>query len=246
MPQKIYFASDFHLGLGTYAESLAREKKIIAWIDQKEDASAFYFVGDIFEFWFEYTHVCPKYCLRFFAKILELRAKNIEVHFFIGNHDLWMFDYFEKELAVRVHRQPLYLKLGDKTAFLAHGDGLGKGDEGYKILRKIFIHPFFTTLFKWIGPEIGMRLALFSSKNSRKYARNMHKTALEKNKLLLDFAKDKLSREKIDYFVFGHQHAPLQEKMGPAIYFNLGDWIEDDTYAVWDGEELKLEKWPST
>ena len=239
-----YFASDFHLGLGTYEESLAREKKIIAWIESKEaTAAAFYFVGDIFEFWFEYTHVCPKNFLRFFAKILDLRTKNIEVHFFIGNHDLWMYEYFEKELDVRVHRQPLQMHLGGREFFIAHGDGLGKGDYGYKLLKKIFLNPLFIFLFKMLSPEIAMRLALLASDTSRKNASDGNKSAAEKNKILIDFSKDCAQKMPIDYFIFGHKHAPMCEKMDAFTFVNLGDWLTDFTYAVWNGENLRLEKW---
>lgn len=243
MRNKIYFLADLHLGSGTYSESLSREKRVIAWLSEKQmDARAFYFLGDIFEFWFEYTHACPKYFLRFFAKILELRQQEIEVHFFIGNHDLWMFDYFEKELDVRVHREPFYLKTQDKTFFLAHGDGLDEKEKGYIGLRKIFVHPFFITLFRFLGPEIGMRLAFFSSKKSREYGKN-EKSPIEKNQGLIDFSEKKLKNETIDYFIFGHQHAPLKYQLSKnSLYFNTGDWLIDHTYIVWDGTNISLEK----
>ena len=240
--KKIYFAADFHLGYGGYQESLAREKKIIAWLSEIEKtAAAIYFLGDIFEFWFEYTHAVPKYFLRFFAKLLELKAKNIEIHFLVGNHDLWMKDYFEKELEIQIHHEPLILEAFGKKLFLAHGDGLGKGDQGYKILKKIFLHPFFQTIFRYLSPEIGMRLAFFSSKNSRKYAKNTHKTALEKNQKLIDFASEYLENyPKIDFFVFGHQHAPILQPIEKASYCNLGDWIYDFSYGVLDEKGFEL------
>lgn len=242
---KIYFASDFHLGAPDLTQSSIREQKILRWLKVIEkDARAIYLVGDIFDFWFEYKTVVPKGAVRLLGKIAALVEKGIEIHFFVGNHDIWMFDYFEEELGVQVHRKPLQVKLGTKDFFIAHGDGLGPGDYGYKRLKKIFTNRFCQWLFRWIHPDIGVWIANKASHTSRTAQIEPEHFLGKENEWLLQYANRKLKQKPTtDYFIFGHRHLPLDILLTnhKSRYINLGEWFSYCTYAVFDGNELQLQ-----
>ena len=244
----IYFASDFHLGVPTYEKSLEREKDLVRWLDHiKSDALEIFLVGDIFDFWFEYDHVVPKGYVRLLGQIAKLTDKGIPVHVFTGNHDLWMRHYFEEELGCKVYHGPQVFHFNDKACYIAHGDGLGPGDKGYKFIKKVFASPICQWLFARLHPNFSFWLAQTSSKKSR-----LH-TALDDEKYLGDdkewlavFAREKLEKEHFDYFVFGHRHYPIDIQVGEnSRYINLGEWMNYCTYAEFDGENLKLLKFES-
>lgn len=243
--KKLYFASDFHLGVPTFEMSLAREKKIVRWLDSiKHDAEEIFLVGDIFDFWWEYKYTIPKGQTRLLGKIAELTDSGIQVHFFTGNHDLWMKDYFVQELGVSVHHHPFTKTYNQKIFYIGHGDGLGPGDNWYKFLRKCFTNPFLIWAFARLHPNLGFWIARRSSKRSRINTGNSYKQFLgEENEWLLSYCKEQLKTKHIDYFVFGHRHLPLDLKAGEnARYINLGEWINDCTYAEFDGKNLMLKK----
>ncbi|WMX14688.1 MULTISPECIES: UDP-2,3-diacylglucosamine diphosphatase [unclassified Aureispira] len=242
--KKIYFASDFHIGVPTPEASRLREQKILRWLNRIEhDAKAIFLVGDIFDFWFEYKTVVPKGAIRLLGKIAELSDRGIDIHFFVGNHDIWMFDYFPNELGVTVHHHPIQLELGGKYFFIGHGDGLGPEDYGYKRLKKIFTNRFCQWLFGWLHPDIGMRIANRSSSASRT-AQIEPEYFLGKDKeWLLLYANYKIKQLPfIDYFIFGHRHLPLDILLDNqhSRYINLGEWFNQCTYAEFDGQELHL------
>jgi UDP-2,3-diacylglucosamine hydrolase len=242
---KIYFASDFHLGAPNPSQSRTREYKILRWLNMaQKDASAIYLVGDIFDFWFEYKSVVPKGAVRLLGKIAALVDQGIEVHFFVGNHDIWMFDYFEKELGVQIHRQPLQIKLGTKHFLIAHGDGLGPGDYGYKRLKKVFTNKVCQWLFRWIHPDIGVWIANKASHTSRTAQTEPEFFLGKEKEWLLQYANYKLeTNPAIDYFLFGHRHLPLDILLPNhrSRYINLGEWFSYCTYAVFDQNELTLQ-----
>lgn len=243
--KKIYFASDFHLGLDASLSSLEREKFIIQWLDSiRTDVKELYLVGDIFDYWFEYNEVIPKGFSRLIAKLREYRDSEIPIYFFTGNHDMWMFNYFEKELGIPIYREPITFHQNGKNFFIGHGDGLGPGDHGYKLIKKIFANPICQWLFARIHPNSGIKLMRYFSQRSRSQDRES-KTFLGSDKeWLAIFANDYLKEEKIDYFIFGHRHLPIDHTLedGKARYINLGDWISHFTYAVFDGDNLELKK----
>lgn len=246
--QNIYFASDFHLGVPTDEKSLDREKLIVNWLDEiKSDAREIYLVGDIFDFWFEYKRVIPKGFVRLQGKIAELTDSGISIHFFTGNHDMWMFGYFEKELGVTIHRKSIIKEFNGKRFFIGHGDGLGPGDKGYKFIKKIFTNRFFQWCFARLHPNFGIGLASFFSKKSRaKTGKSDEVFQGEDKEWLLLFAKEKLKEENIDYFVFGHRHLPLDISIeNNSRYINLGEWINYRTYAVYENNELNLKSFPT-
>ncbi len=244
--KKIFFASDFHLGAPDEKSSKDREKKIINWLNEiQDDAAAIFLVGDIFDFWFEYDQVIPKGFIRFLGKIANLREKNIPIFFFTGNHDLWMKDYFTKELGIPVFHHPIEVTV-DKTKFLVgHGDGLGPGDRSYKILKKIFTNPVCQWAFKWLHPDIGMRIANKWSSNSR--ITNVSKNDNEfkgEDEWLWAYCKQVELNKHFDYYVFGHRHLPLNLPVGTkSRYYNLGEWVSHFTYGVFDGKEFEIKKY---
>lgn len=240
--KKIYFASDFHLGVPTYATSREREDRIVAWLESiKSDAFQIYLVGDIFDFWFEYKQAIPKGFTRFLGKIAELTDSGIQIEFFTGNHDMWMFDYFEKELGVKIHRKEIELLVNNKRFFVAHGDGLGPGDIGYKFIKKIFSSSISQWLFARLHPNFGISLANFFSKSSRKHSVNDNKFLGEDKEWLITFSKEKLAKTHVDYFIFGHRHYPIEIDLDSnSKYLNLGEWITHNTFAVFDGEKCVI------
>ncbi|MDW5289558.1 UDP-2,3-diacylglucosamine diphosphatase [Formosa sp. PL04] len=243
--KKIYFSSDNHLGAPTPEDSLPREKKFVAWLDEvKHDAAAIFLLGDLFDFWFEYKTVVPKGFVRTLGKLAEIRDSGIPIYFFVGNHDLWMDDYFEKELNIPVYHKPKEFTFNNKTFLIGHGDGLGPGDKGYKRMKKVFTNPFFQWLFRWLHPDIGVRIAQYMSvKNKLISGDDDAKFLGEDSEWLVQYCKRKLETKHYDYFVFGHRHLPMEIKLNDtAKYINLGDWIGYYTYGEFDGNHFELKK----
>lgn len=252
LKKKIYFASDLHLGTPDAASSLKREKLFVQWLDEiKHDAAEIFIIGDIFDFWHDWDTVIPKGFVRIQGKLAELADSGILVHIFTGNHDLWMFGYFEQELSAKVYKEPIERTFNGKRFFIGHGDGLGPGDKGYKFIKRVFSNPVCQFLFKWIHPDIGSRIATFFSYKSR-FGNNPDGKAPggfkgEDKEWLILFAKSVLQKEHFDYFVFGHRHLPLDIVLNEkSRYINTGDWLFCNSYAVFDGATLELKyykKW---
>lgn len=244
--KKIYFASDQHFGIPSHEKSLEREKKFIQWLDiVKQDAEAIFLLGDLFDCWLEYKKVVPKGFVRVLGKLGEIRDSGIPIHFFVGNHDLWMDDYFEKELNIPVYHKPKEFIFNNKIFLIGHGDGLGPGDKGYKRMKKVFINPISKWLYRWLHPDIGMRLAQYLSTQNKLISGDEDVKFLgEENEWLVQYAKRKLETKHYDYFLFGHRHLPMEIKVGEnSTYVNTGDWITYFTYAVFDGNDLELKKY---
>ena len=242
---KIYFISDFHLGIPDYEKSLEREKKIVRWLEMvRNDAAEIYILGDIFDFWFEYKHAVPKGFVRLQGKLAELADEGIRLHYFTGNHDMWVFDYLPKEIGMTLYRKPIQKEISGKKFYIGHGDALGPGDHGYKFVKKIFTSKICQWLFAWIHPNCGIALAQFWSRRSRIATGNYdEKYTGDANEFLVVFAKEILKKENFDFFIFGHRHLVIDMKVGEkSRYLNLGDWIRYFTYAEFDGENLGLKK----
>lgn len=244
--KKVYFLSDFHLGVPDHASSLEREKKIVSFLDQsKKDAAMVFIVGDLFDFWFEYRKVVPKGYVRILGKLAELTDNGIPVHFFVGNHDMWMSGYFEKELNIPVFFENQTYVFNDKKFLIGHGDGLGPGDYGYKFIKKIFRNPVCKFLFGLLPPYFGVSLANYFSKSSRTMTGTTDEKFLgEENEWLVVYCKEQLQQNHFDYFVFGHRHLPIDFTLNEkSRYINLGDWIKYDSYAEFDGVTLHLKRY---
>ena len=247
--KKIYFASDQHFGAPTPELSKPREAKFLAWLDEiKKDAQVLFLMGDLFDFWHEWKYVVPKGYVRILGKLAELKDSGIDIYFFVGNHDLWMKDYLEEEIGIPVFFEKQYYEISGKNFLLAHGDGLGPGDKGYKRMKKLFTNPIAQWFFKWLHPDIAMKIAVyFSTKNKMISGVEDMKFLGEDKEFLILYSKEKLKSEKIDYFVYGHRHLPmildLKIDENAANYVNLGDWISYFTYGVFDGAEFKIEEY---
>jgi len=246
--KKIYFASDNHLGAPTMAHSYPREKKFVAWLDTiKTDAAAIFLLGDLFDFWMEYKTVVPKGFTRTLGKLAEIADAGIPIYYFVGNHDLWMNGYFEEELGIPVFHDPQQFTFNTTTFFIGHGDGLGPGDKGYKRMKKVFTNSFSKWLFRWLHPDLGVRLAQYLSvKNKMISGDDDIKFLGEEKEWLVQYAHRKLEKKHYDYFVFGHRHLPLEIALNEkSTYINLGDWIGYYTYAVFEKDKLTLKEYHS-
>lgn len=244
--KKLYFASDFHLGAPNAKSSLEREKLIVRWLDEiKVDAQEIFLVGDLFDFWFEYKRAIPRGFVRLQGKIAELTDAGIKVHVFTGNHDMWIFDYLPEELGVQLYREPITREFNGKKFYIGHGDGLGPGDRGYKFLKKVFAAPLCQWLFARLHPNFGIWLANRSSQKSRSVTGTADEKFLgEENEWLAIYAKDYLKAQHIDYFIFGHRHLPMEITLNKeSIYYNLGEWLNYNTYLEFDGKTCLLKSY---
>jgi UDP-2,3-diacylglucosamine hydrolase len=243
--KKIYFISDFHLGVPNDTNSRKREDKIVAWLNSiKHDAQILYLMGDVFDYWFEYKEVVPRGYVRLLGKLAELSDAGVEMHYFTGNHDMWVFDYLPKEIGLQVHRAPIQKEYNGKKFFLGHGDGLGPGDFGYKFIKKVFANKLSQWLFARVHPNTGIGLMKFFSRKSRIATGTSDDVYLGDDKeWLMIFSREVLKKDHYDYFIFGHRHMPLDKQLNDqSRYINLGEWINHFTYAVFDGQDLLLKK----
>lgn len=239
---KIYFISDAHLGLPAIDSSLVRERYLVSLLDQaRHDASEVFLLGDIFDFWFEYKQVVPRGFTRLLGKIAELTDAGIPVHFFTGNHDIWVFGYLPAELGVIIHRNPITVERFGKKFYLAHGDGLGPGDKGYKLLKLLFTSKFMQWSFARIHPNLAMWLGQKWSYSSR-YSKAIFNEFKGESEDLYIHSMEVLKQEHFDYFVYGHRHAralmPLADS--EATIAVLGDWIVNYSYGVFDNGNFEI------
>lgn len=238
--KKIFVASDFHLGSPGHAASLEREKKIIRWLTSiEQEAHAIILAGDIFDFWFEYGEVVPKGFVRFLGKLAQLGDQGVDILVFVGNHDLWMFDYFPKELNIPVMRKPESFQIGSQKIHIGHGDGLGPGDRKFKFFKKVFLNPIAQFAFRWFHPDIGIKIAKAWSGKSKEH----EDPFLGEKEWLVQYCKSMEAIEHHDYYIFGHRHLTLNMPISDSsTYLNLGEWITDSNYVVIDNETVTLKK----
>ena len=236
---KIYFASDFHLGAPNIEDSHKRERKIVNWLDEvKVDAYKIYLIGDIFDFWFEYKKVIPKGFTRILGKLAELCDEGIKIYLFTGNHDMWVKNYFTKEIGINtIHENSIINEQGMKL-FIAHGDGLGNGDYFYKFLKIIFKSKFCVWLFSRLHPNFSFAIAHMWSKKSR------DNNSLNNNDILIQFCKNQQKINPVDYYILGHNHNPEKIKLdSKCTYINTGDWLSHFSYAILFDGKIELKKY---
>ncbi|HBS87118.1 MAG: UDP-2,3-diacylglucosamine hydrolase [Bacteroidetes bacterium GWF2_38_335] len=243
--KNIYFVSDAHLGFPNAKASMEREKKLVRWLDSiKNQTKELYLMGDIFDFWFEYKKVVPRGFTRFLGKIAEFTDAGIPVYFFTGNHDIWVFKYLPEETGIIKQTEPVVKEFDGKTFFIGHGDGLGPYDKAFKRLKWIFKGKFFQWLFHRFHPNFGITIAHSWSRKSR-YSKPdpMKEKIVHEEEWLVMYSRTVLKTQSVDYFVFGHRHIPMQYKLDEkSTMINLGDWINNFSYGIWDGEKFHLEK----
>ena len=233
------------MGVPNREKSLVREKLFVQWLDEiKSDTEAIYLVGDIFDFWFEYKKAVPKGYVRLLGKLAEISDSGIPIHIFTGNHDMWLFDYLEDEINAHIYREPIEVSLKGKRFFIGHGDGLGPGDNGYKLLKKIFKNKLCQWLFERIHPNLGISIAQYWSKKSRIANGEKDESYHGEKEWLTQFCNEKMKTIEVDYFIFGHRHLPLEVDLGSnTTYINLGEWVNYNSYAVFDGKKLELKRY---
>ncbi len=241
---KAYFISDAHLGTPDYSSSLVREKKLVSLLDDIQDsAQSIYFLGDIFDFWFEYKRVAPRGFTRFLGKIARLSDQGLEIHFFTGNHDIWVFDYLPQETGIILHREAVITEILGKTFYLAHGDGYDQADKKFNLLKKVFTNPILQWCFSRLHPNFAIGLA---SRWSR-YSRDSHGTDHFKDEEegLVNYSRNNLMDQGLDYIVYGHRHCPIIYPLSDHLQLViLGDWLHHFTYASFDGEAFELSQYP--
>lgn len=241
--KKTFFVSDFHLGADGLLTSDEREKKIVKWLSLIQDeVDELYLVGDVFDYWFEYGKVIPKGFTRLLGKLKEMRDNGIPIYFFAGNHDMWMFRYFEDEFGIPIYREPIIREIYGKTFYIGHGDGLGPHDRGYKLIKSIFSNKVCQWLFGWLHPDLGIGLMKYFSTKSRQYTGDEAPFSNPSKEWLVHFCENYVVRDSIDYFVFGHRHLPIHYTLSnqKSSYINLGEWLYVCSYGVWDGHEFQI------
>ena len=239
--KKAYFAGDFHLGKPSSSISLQRELKIVNWLDYiKKDAQELFLMGDIFDFWFEYKDVRPKENLLFINKISELIKLNINIHYFKGNHDLWMLDFF-KNMGIKLYDDPHLFILNNKKLLVGHGDGLGKGDYGYKLLKIIFISKLCQYLYRLIPSKIGIKIGKIWSGSHREVKRDYN--SKKNNDRLINYCKNFEKKNQNDVYIFGHSHHKSKVKINNnSMYYNAGEWMVGSSYLMFSNDQFKLKK----
>jgi len=239
----LYFASDFHLGVPNAAESLIRERKLVKWLESIAPlADEVFLVGDVFDFWFEYKYVIPKGYTRLFGCLANMADSGVKIHFFKGNHDMWMFGYFEQEFGATIHSNEYTFKRNGKSFFVHHGDGLGSGDASYKLLKKVFRSVACQRSFAFLHPSLGMGLANYLSSKSRLAQMKFENEAIDIEKeWLVNYCRDLIKQSPYDYLIFGHRHLALDIMLNEqSRYINLGDWFKFYTYAEFNGTDIAL------
>lgn len=240
--KKIYFASDFHLGLPTKVAPEIRERIIIEWLHYiYPTTEALYLLGDIFDFWWEYKRVVPKGYVRFLAELAHFTDSGIAVHLFTGNHDVWMFDYLEKEIGVTVHHNNTITKFYDQTFFLSHGDGLGKTTLPFRIMRAAFHSPFLQQMFaRFVHPNTALRFGNAWSHHNR-YTKQLQHDFRGDNEPITQFAIQHYNATQIPFYIMGHLHIATIHPLTPSgAIVLLGDWITQNTYVTLDAEQITL------
>lgn len=235
-----YFLSDVHLGLGPPEQERSKEDALLEFFGAiLPRARHLFILGDLFDLWFEYTTVIPKGFFRTLAALESFTRQGVEVHYLAGNHDYWMEDFFRNELGVETHREPFEISLHGKRLYLHHGDGLIGKDVGYRLIRPVLRNPVSILLYRWLHPDIGIRLARRSSRTSRAYT---SRRTIADDRDMTAFATERI-RQGIDIVIMGHQHYPAYHAIEGRIYVNLGDWISHRTYAEMTGEGVELLRW---
>jgi UDP-2,3-diacylglucosamine hydrolase len=243
MRSKIYFASDFHLGTSGAVDSKTREKQIIAWLNSIEsDMSELYLVGDVFDYWYEYKNVVPKGNIRLFGKLAALSDNGVKIHLFTGNHDLWIKDYLKDEIGLEIYYEAIEREINGLKFLIGHGDGLGPGDHGYKLIKKIFSNGLCQWLFSRLHPNFAIALMKYFSKSSRDKYPGATKFLGADKEWLVQYSEEIISKRDIDFFIFGHRHLAMNYLLSnqSSRYINLGEWLYEKSYAVLDGKHLSL------
>jgi UDP-2,3-diacylglucosamine hydrolase len=236
--EKIFFISDVHLGYGDAEVNRRKEIEFVRFLNHVyENGHKLFILGDLFDYWFEYRRAVPKGHVRTLGKLSEMSDSGIEIFYILGNHDFWVRDYFQDELGIRVFHDALNIELNGKNFHMIHGDGLSKNDPGYKLLKKIMRNRMNIFLYSLIHPDFGLWLARKSSEKSREHSSNR----VYEESGMIEYARMKIE-DGFDYVIMGHSHKPRIEKIEKGYYVNLGDWLGNFTYGIFE-KNFEIRKW---
>lgn len=246
---KIYFISDLHLGATYYPDPHDWEKRVVAFLDSiAGECDELYLLGDVLDYWYEYRNVVPRGFVRFFGALARMADSGVKIHWFIGNHDIWLFDYLRNEIGLEIVDGYVIREIRGKRFFLTHGDGVGKMSPGFRFLRGLFRNRICQKLYAAVHPRWTIAFAHAWSKSSRE-SDGMPAYRGEDNEPLVQFSKEYLRDvdPRIDYFVYGHRHIMLDMPLTPseARVIILGDWIHNFSYGEFDGENFVLKRYKS-
>lgn len=238
--KKIFFFSDVHLGLQNEQQEKDKERRVLSFLSHvQKHGEQLFIMGDLFDYWFEYTYVIPRGYHHVLSKLAAMAEQGIKIHYVAGNHDFWLKDFFPNDLGIPVHKDPFGMTLRGKKFFFHHGDGLAVNDTGYRILKKILRNPVSIFLYSLLHPDWTAPIARGSSKTSREYTGTKDYGETDG---MIKFAEEKIA-EGYDVVIMGHRHKPMEHTAAQGLYLNLGDWITYNTYAEFDGKQVLLKVW---
>ncbi|MBI9073576.1 MAG: UDP-2,3-diacylglucosamine diphosphatase [Melioribacteraceae bacterium] len=240
MKETCIFISDLHLGLQSFEDERKKERLVEELLIKiKPEVTKLFILGDLFDYWFEYRKVTQRGFFRLFTALQDLTDAGVEVHYLIGNHDFMHRDFFEKELGVKLYKDPVEMIIEGKKFFLAHGDGLVKNDTGYKILKVILRNKFLQWFYSLVHPDFGIWIASSMSKGSRDYT--SEKNYGEEDGLI-ESATNKI-KSGFDYVIMGHTHNRIHKKIDNGEYINLGTWIVKPCYGLYKDGKFEILNW---
>ena len=240
MNKRYLFISDQHLGLQTKEIEDKKERSLVRFLEFAENnCDELFLVGDLFDYWFEYKRVYQKGFYRTLTALKDVAEKGIKIHYFIGNHDFLHRDFFSTEFDAIMYEGSLDVLLNGKRFYIAHGDGLVKNDIGYKILKVILRNKFIQKMYSLLHPDIGISIASKTSKSSREYTKKKDYGEVDG---MFDAAKKKID-EGFDYVIFGHSHERVVTKYNNGVYINLGSWIDNPCYGIFDSNGFEVLDW---
>ena len=234
------FISDIHLGLQAKEVEQEKEKLLVKFLEFAEsNCDELFIVGDLFDYWFEYKRVYQKGFFRTLTSLKNLTDKGIKVHYFIGNHDFLHRDFFEKEIGAKMHMDAVEFSLNEKKFFIGHGDGMVENDTGYKILKWVLRNKVTQWMYSKLHPDFGIWLASRTSKSSREYTTKKDYGEVDG---LFETAKKKIDQGS-DYVIFGHLHKKVFKNYKEGSYINLGSWLDEPCYGIFNKEGFKVINW---
>ena len=240
---RAYFFSDVHLGLGPREVEKAKENRLLEFLRTVlPDTDQLFIVGDLFDFWFDYRTVIPRGFHRTLSALQEFTDAGKTVHYLVGNHDCWMGDFFETEIGAVLHREPFEITVQNMRVYIHHGDGLADNDLGYRVIKPVLRNPFAVWMYRWLHPDIAVRIAHRTSVSSRAYTTTKH---YGEEQGMLRFA-ERVIAGGADVVVMGHHHRPSTVQLGRGTYVNLGDWITYNTYGEMSEGSISLKTWNGT
>ncbi|OJW72218.1 MAG: hypothetical protein BGO68_06210 [Candidatus Amoebophilus sp. 36-38] len=242
--KKVFFASDFHLGIPDSRSTEGRENKILAWLDTiLPEAHALFLLGDVFDFWLDAECAFPEVFVELQSKLTVFTASHIPVYLIVGNHDRWIKDSFLKQLNIHILDDITQLYIEDKKFLIGHGDGVGRSIT-YRLFKKyMYRSGILNWVFRNLPFNIKSSIRAYIPKMNRRRDKSSD-TLLPTQDHIFTFCKDMVEpTDHHDYYVFGHLHFPYSKSINDcSIYFNIGDWITYFSYGMFDGVKLQLAK----